>query len=185
MSTTSTPSAPPSWAKRSVHTVTCPSGQRLKIRLPGIATLLERGELPATLASLAVADVVEEYGSAGAIVQELQDGGKTEEMVERLKEFARYQRFLCAKAVVAVEENGTWVDIELTDELMDDLPEADLAMVAEIVQRIRGRDALGVKLGVEPLDRWEFFRHEHGCGEDCEACARIVHEFSSVDEDDV
>jgi hypothetical protein len=172
------------WQQKAVHTVTCPSGQRLRVRLPGIATLLERGELPGSLAGLAVMDVIDELGSAGAIVKEREERDPAE-MVDRLREFADYQRHLARSAIVAFEAGDEWVNVTLTDADMEDLPEGDLSMVAELVQRLRNTDARGVRIGVEPLDRWNYFREVHGCGPDCPACDQILDEFSTADVDDV
>jgi hypothetical protein len=59
-------------------------------------------------------------------------------------------------------------------------------MVSEIVQRLRVTDARGVRIGVEPLDRWASFREAHGCpDQDCPGCAQLVRELSSVDVGDV
>jgi len=46
-----------------------------------------------------------------------------------------------------------------------------------------GTDARGVRIGVEPLQRFARFHHFHGLPEDgaCDGCARFVAEFSSVD----
>jgi hypothetical protein len=81
-----------------------------------------------------------------------------------------------------------WEAVTLTVESMTDgsLPEDDLAMVAEIVQRLRGHDAKGVRIGVEPFDRWDSFREAHGCpDENCEGCKKLIELFSSVDVDGV
>jgi hypothetical protein len=169
------------WRQRSLHTITCPSGQRLKIRMPGIATLLERGELPATLIPVALLDFTDEMGATGAMAAALADEKPQEEVMALLAGFTSLQRWLACKAIVAVEgEPGDWHDVTLDPDDADFFPEDDLAMVAEIVQRVRDLDAAGVRIGVEPAERWATFREEHQCDEDCEACARVLDAFSSV-----
>lgn len=186
-STTPTAIAPPSslagWQRRSLHTVTCPSGQRLRIRLPGIPTLLEHGDLPDDLIEIALLEVSRRDGAAGAIAEEISEMGDDQAAakLERLAEFARFQKQLVCAAIQEIESDDRWEQVELTPERLDGLPEDDLAMVAEIVQRLRGSDARGVRIGVEPLDRWARFRDHHSCGEGCEACEALVRELSSAD----
>jgi hypothetical protein len=175
-----------SWQSKAVHTVTAPSGQRLRIRIPGVGTLLEKGEIPASLTGFAVADLVDEQGAAGVVAEALSHGVESDALRQRILEFASYQKTLVAAAVVAFERpDGTWEDVSLTLDQMADLPEGDLSMVAELVQRLRGTDARGVSIGVEPLDRWEMFREVHGCTEDCESCQRLVDELSTSGDDEV
>jgi hypothetical protein len=165
--------------------VTCPSGQRLKIRIPGIATLLEHGDLPDDLLDIALLELAHADGAAGALASQVQQADTPEaqaEALERLQAFGRFQRELVCAAVVGLEGELGWTDITLTLADLDVLPEDDLAMVAEIVQRLRATDARGVRIGVEPLDRWAMFREAHGCpGEGCEGCQKIVDVFSSSD----
>jgi len=171
---------PPSltgWQARSIHTITLPSGQPVKIRLPGVATILEHGDLPVDMIAMAVAEVTKDGGAAALVTED------PEKTLDRLREFTAFQRHLVAAALV---DPALTYD-EITAAVIDgSLPEDDLAMVAEIVQRLRGYDALGVRVGVEPLDRWAMFRDNHlniACtgGEDCEGCQKIVQQFSSVD----
>jgi len=170
------------WQSKAVHTVTCPSGQKIKIVMPGLAALLERGELPSELVPVALLDFTAEAGVNGAIADALTDETKSqEEVMASLAGFTGLQRFLACKAIVAVQSpDGEWLDVTIPVEDADLFPEDDLAMIAEIVQRLRAHDAVGVTVGVEPLDRWATFREEHRCPEDCEACARVVSTLSSV-----
>jgi hypothetical protein len=180
------PDAVSAWASRTVHTVTGPSGQRLRIRFRGLAQILEHGELPTELVDIAFMELTQEFGAAGAIMKSLASGDVTdeqkEEALERMKEYARLQRFLVIDAVQAIEVDGEFVPVTLTEEQLDALPEDDLGMVAELVQRLRAHDARGVRIGVEPLDRWARFRETHGCpDEGCEACETLIRELSSTD----
>lgn len=173
------------WQARTLHTITCPSGQRLRIVLPGIGTLLEHGELPDQLIEIALLEMTRPDGAAGAIAKQLEDTPDTprEVILERLAEFAGFQRHLVCAAVREIETADTvWVPVTLTPDQLDSLPEDDLAMVAEIVQRLRGTDARGVRIGVEPIDRWAGFHEAHGLDpEGCEACAAFLAELSSTD----
>ena len=154
--------SPPSlagWQARTVHTITLPSGQQVRMRLPGVATILEHGDLPEDLIDLAIAEITKD-GGAAALVTEQQDRETT---LARLREFTAFQRHLVAAALVEPKMSYE----QVTDAVVDGtLPEDDLAMVAEIVQRLRDHDAAGVKVGVEPLDRWATFRQLHGCADD-------------------
>jgi len=178
------------WQARAVHTITCPSGQRLKIRIPGIGTLLEHGDLPEDLIEIALLELSAENGATGELAAELAraNGDNRGQVLERIRRYGTFQRELVRAAVTAVETSaGEWQEVSLSadDVASGALPEDDLALVAEIVQRLRGHDAKGVRIGVEPLDRWATFREAHGCGEpgdaSCEGCQKLVAALSSVD----
>ena len=167
------------WRQKAIHTVTTPSGAVLRIRIPGIGTLLENGDLPDYLYGIALLDISHPDGAAGALREMVDDvlleGEKRTVVLDQVRKLGEYQRRLVAAALV---------DPALTyDEIKkDDLPEDDLGMVAEIVQRLRATDARGVRIGVEPLDRWARFHLEHGLPEgSCDCCARLVAAASSVD----
>jgi hypothetical protein len=174
------------WQARALHTITLPSGQRVRIRIPGIATILEHGDLPDDLIELALLELTSEGGATGALAAQLSsENGDRAQALARIARYGEFQRRLVCAAIVAVEtEPGTWEEVRLTPELLasGDLPEDDLAMVAEIVQRLRAHDARGVRIGVEPLDRWATFREAHGCpDEDCPGCQKLVASLSSTD----
>lgn len=171
------------WQARTPHTITCPSGQRLRMVLPGVATLLEHGDLPDDLARLAVAEITRDDGAAGMVADEVRDIDPDEARA-KLAEFGRFQRALACSVIRELETPGGWVPITLELDQLDGLPEDDIAMVAAIVQRLRNVDARGVTIGVEPLDRWRLFRDAHGCpgdGEDCEGCRKVIEAVSSSD----
>lgn len=167
------------WRQKAVHTVTTPSGAVLHIRVPGIATLLENGDLPDHLIGLALLDIQHPKGAASALremLDELVDEDRHAKVVAEIRKFGEYQRRIVAAALI--EPKLSYEEIAAGD-----LPEGDLAMVADIVQRLAGTDARGVRIGVEPLDKWARFHQLHGLPEDgeCDGCARIVVELSSVD----
>jgi hypothetical protein len=173
-----------SWQGRSLHTIGLPSGQMVRIRIPGIATLIEHGDLPDELLDIALLELTHDGGATGAIAQEIQEKVPREKILERLHDLGALQRALVRASVREVADpDGKFVPTELAeaDVAGDALPEDDLAMIAEIVQRLRAYDARGVRIGVEPLDRWEAFREAHGCpDEDCEGCRTLVEQFSST-----
>jgi hypothetical protein len=186
--TDSTPSSPSlaTWRARALHTITLPSGQRVRIRIPGIATLLEHGDLPEDLLELALLELTSEGGATAKLASDLASGdGERQQVLERIARYGEFQRHLVCAAVVAVEtEPGDFAPVALRPEdLLDgSLPEDDLAMIAEIIQRLRAHDAKGVRIGVEPLDRWATFRAAHGCPDtDCPGCAKLVQALSSAD----
>lgn len=189
--TKKTASTPPSsslaaWQAKALHTITLPSGQRVRIRIPGIGTLLERGDLPDDLLEIALLELTSEGGATAALAADLvSENGTREKALERLARYGEFQRHLVCAAVEAVETApGAFEPLILSPESLLDgsLPEDDLAMVAEIVQRLRAHDARGVRIGVEPIDRWATFREAHGCSdENCEGCQKLVAALSSVD----
>lgn len=183
-STPPTPEPLAAWRSRSLHAITLPSGQRVRIKIPGIATLLEHGDLPDDLLSIALLELTSEGGATAELARQLQvsENGERAKIVERIAAYGRFQRELVRAAIVQVETEDGWEDVSLTLDDLGGLPEDDLAMVSEIVQRLRAHDARGVRIGVEPLDRWATFREAHGCpDEDCPGCAKLVQALSSLD----
>lgn len=167
------------WRERAIHTVTGPTGAVLKIRIPGIGTLLEHDQLPHHLVSVALLDIHHREGAAAALrglIDDVLEDDQRAKLLDEVKKLGEYQRRLVAAALV---------DPPLTYEEITsgEYPEDDLSMVAEIVQRVRAFDARGVRIGVEPLDRWATFHSEHGLdGEGgCEHCRRLTAQLSSID----
>ena len=166
------------WRELAVHTITVPSGATVKIRIPGIGTILAGGELPHQLVRLALLDLSSPKGAAHALRQLLEDIVDDEKRDQLLEETTRFREYQCHLVASALLEPTLTVD-----EIMSgDFPEDDLALIAEIVQRDRIFDARGVRIGVEPLDRWDRFHQEHGLDpEDCEHCRVLQKQLSSVD----
>lgn len=190
-STSSTSAASPSlaaWQARATHEITLPSGQRVRIRIPGIATLLEHGDLPDDLVELALLELTTDGGATAALAADLaaaSENGAREKALERIAHYGAFQKALVCKALCAVQTaGGAFEDVTLTPDTLDalGLPEDDLAMVAELVQRLRAHDARGVRIGVEPIDRWAAFREAHSCSDsNCEGCAKLVDALSTAD----
>ena len=176
----SRPDATPAdvWRERSVHTVTGPSGSVMRMRIPGIGTVLATGGLPTYLVRLALLDLSHPEGAASALKQMLDDVMDDEQRDSILGETVRLREYQAHLVAAALIEPA----LRPEEVLSGDFPEDDLAMIAEIVQRTRAFDALGVRIGVEPLDRWARFHQEHGLdGEDCEHCRSVQQAFSSID----
>lgn len=171
------------WRQKALHTVTGPSGATVKIRVPGIGTLLQQGDLPHHLVSIALLDISHREGAAAALremMDDVLDEGRREKLLEEVRRLGEYQRHLVSAALVEPE-------LSYEEIASGEFPEDDLAMIAEIVQRLRAFDARGVRIGVEPLDRWAAFHREHGLDDEarCEHCHRLVAAFSSIDVGDL
>lgn len=169
---------PDVWRARTIHTVTGFSGSTCKIRIVGIPTMLEIGVFPDHLIGIALLDISTREGAVGALRETLQDvlaEEKRAEMVAEVRKLAEYERRIVAASLV--EPDLTYEEIA-----SGEFPEDDFSMILEIVQRRRAYDARGVRIGVEPLDRWAMFHREHGLDpEDCEHCERLSQELSSID----
>jgi hypothetical protein len=159
-----------SWAAKAVHTITCPSGARIKIRLPNLSLMIKNDLLPSELRAVAISKVMEEAGSQPAASVGTATG--PEITADTVKKMVELNESIIVEMVV--EPLITKEDLEANV-----IPPEDLDFLSEIAQRERHTDALGVSLGVEPLSRWDTFRHEHGCAEDCAACEAVRRRFSS------
>jgi hypothetical protein len=178
---TAPPDATPAdvWRERTIHTVTLPSGSVAKIRIPGIGTILAAGELPTHLIGLALLDMSHPTGAASALQEALADTLDEQKREETLAEVQKLHEYRCRIVAEALIDPALTVEEVMSGEY----PEDDLAMIAAIVQRLRAFDAKGVRIGVEPLDRWAMFHREHGLSDEdeCAHCKRITAEFSSID----
>jgi hypothetical protein len=166
------------WRERAVHTVTGFSGSTCKIRIVGIPKMLELGVFPDYLLRIALLDISKREGAVGVLAEALEgvlDSEKRAELIQDVVKLAEYERRIVAASLV--EPALTYEEID-----SGDFPEDDFSMILEIVQRRRSFDARGVRIGVEPLDRWAMFHREHGLDpEDCQHCKRLSGELSSVD----
>lgn len=179
------------WKARVLHTITCPSGQRLRITLLGVGTVLQHGDFPEDLVDLAVSELTYPDGAAGRLKDDIDQaaaaGGPLDRdtILGRLHQLARFQKLLASAAIKEIETDTGWVPVTLTPDRLEELPEDDWTLVALIMQRLRNTDARGVTIGVEPIDRWAAFREAHRCAGDdreqgCEACAQLFQGLSSI-----
>ena len=130
-----TPVTKTAWKQAAGHTVTCPSGAVVKIKVLNLPVLLKAGALPDTLLDLAKASV--------AGTKEI-----TDEMIEALPEF---QSYLVSEAVVEPKVK--------MDEVADVVPYEDVELICDIATRQRDVDAIGHQIGgLEKIDDWRRFR---------------------------
>jgi len=131
------------WFDAGFHTVVCPTGTRVGIRIPDLAAIIEGGELPQHLLDAAL--------SAASQQATPESEGVTVEDIKREMEFTN---FLVSKTVVKPE---------VTAEQASRIPTEDKEMIASIALRLRDLDAEGSH--ISGLDKSEKFRRFRGLGE--------------------
>lgn len=157
-----------SWAARAVHRITLETGMQVTIRIPNIGVLLKQDMIPSHLRRVAYDKIARDAG--------LGDSGETDEDAPKV-DVAETVNSLYGLAEWLVTQ--TVVEPQLTVEDLPLLPQEDIDLLMNIALRERDTDARGVRLGVEPLSRWDTFRREHECAEGCEACERTLAQLSS------
>src|SRR5262245_15685657 len=150
------------WKQKALHDITLPTGVQVTIRIPDVGMLLKGGAVPEKLRIAALAYISRELtGKVPGLVREEDDGNAIIDE-EILADQMRMHDWIVLQSVV---------EPQLTEDDLPNIPVEDLVMLTEIANRERDTDALGVRLGVEPLDRWLPFREAHGCpAEGCPAC---------------
>jgi hypothetical protein len=168
------------WRQRGLHRVTLPSTQRVLLRIPDLAKLLEGPDaaVPTHLLSIALREVIDQADAARTLVDQIK-AGQTDEAVKTVGELNELDRWIVTQTVVEPE-------VTLEDVEAGLVPPEDMAMIAAIARRERFTDARGVTIGVVPLDDFAVFREKHGCPEGvgetgCQACQEVQAAFSSVD----
>jgi hypothetical protein len=131
------------WAKAAVHTVMCPSGTAIEIRIPDLAGLIEGGELPQHLLQAALKAAGNQSFSE-----------EKEVTVDDIRREREFTNFLVAKTVVTPA---------LTPETATQVPTEDREMIAALALRLRDLDAEGSHIA--GLDSSEKFRKFRGLGE--------------------
>lgn len=163
------------WRGRNVHDATLPSTTQVTFRRVPLGWLITNGMLPRRLRELAAA----EYADPGAGAKRLhavydavpedapeERWADADEIAQGIgKDLAELNRELVAAALI---EPAVTAD----DLASPDFPLEDLEMLAGILTGLVVVDAAGRCVGVAPLDDFVPFRHEHGCGPDCEDCKR-------------
>jgi hypothetical protein len=148
------------------------------VRFPDLSTLLAGGAVPESLRAAALQAINDEL----APLRPAENGSSAEggeQAPPRISEDL-------LQAAVKLHEwviTQTVVEPELTADMLPLLPAEDLEMIAAIAKRERDTDALGVRLGVDPLSRWRTFREIHECPEGCEACEAARSVFSGYELD--
>lgn len=157
------------WKKLSVHKVTLATGAVVRMRIPNLALLMKNDAVPEQLRGVALKEL------SGLTKPEVNDAGEiklpelTEADVNSLYEL--YEWIVCEALI----------DPVLTPEELGDYPQEDLELITQIATRERTTDAAGVRLGVDPVSRWEVWRQHHHCADDCEACTGVAQAFSTVE----
>lgn len=162
------PGSSDAWKGRALHTLTCPSGQVVRVRIPNLALLIKNDVLPERLRQVAVQEAINPGQPVG---QTAEPGQPVTVDAEAVKQLYDLYEFLVLEMVV---------EPEITADDLAELPQLDLDMLTQIAIRERDMDAAGVRLGVEPISRWEVFRQEHNCSDECPACKGAVAALSTI-----
>jgi hypothetical protein len=118
------------WAAAGVHTVTLPSGSRVKIRIPNLAQMAQAGELDNELLQYAIPD---------RAVEETEKELSPEEKKANLTKLANFHAWLVSH---------TLVDPALTpEEVPSVVPTPDLEVIVELASRRRDMDVVGHHIG--------------------------------------
>lgn len=183
--------APPTWADDAaswagrVHEVTCPSGARVTYRDLTAAELAMLDELPSELLEIAAAEWGTPGGGGGlamaadpvlSLAEDTPPAGRAaaeERSRELLRALWQVNRHLVAAALV---------EPKMTYDELANVPQADLQMLALLLNRATDQDAAGRHVGVVPLDSFRPALEAHGveCAPDCEACETVGRQLSTV-----
>jgi hypothetical protein len=160
------------WSKLGVHRVTLPSGAVVKIRIPDLSMLLANDAVPEELRTAAIEEINNAYRAASASASGA-EYAMPEISVERMRDLAGLNRYLVSESLV---------DPPLSDEQLasGQIPDEDILMLSQFASRERVYDAKGVKLGIEPIDRYQEWVDAHGCADDCKHCAEAIRALSTL-----
>ncbi len=152
------------WKQKAVHTITLPSGMRVKIRIPNLTALIQNDVIPERLRAVAVQEALNP--GAPLVAPAPQAEQPAEQMGgDTVKQLYELYEFLVCEMVV---------EPTITKDDLDELPQLDLDMLTQFALRERDMDAAGIRLGIEPISRWEVFRQAHNCPDDCASCERAL-----------
>ena len=177
------------WAKHAgPHNLTLASGQKVTARVFGIGELLVRNAIPEGLRDTVALQLLNrDKGGIGAVIGadllELNRNGTdpaaSEAFQQRLRDAREMTKLLVAEALVSPR---------MTVEELDDpalVPWEDVEELMRIVTGQQPFDSRGVRVGVERIDAWATFQHEHAdgpcLGEGCPRCQRALEALSSHD----
>lgn len=131
------------WEEAAFHTILCPSGVRVGIRIPDLAALIEGGDLPQHLLDAALK-------AAG----QTSSADQKEITVDDVRRELEFTNFLVAKTVVKPD-----ISIEQAAKI----PAEDKELIAQIALRLRDYDAEYAHIG--GLDTSEKYRRFRRLGE--------------------
>lgn len=180
----------PSWKKqgRTWHKVTPPSGMTgMELRIPALTDLIRNEAVPERLRAIALRSAANPGGLRGVLAEQMAESkekketdgeqlGEESELRQAIDDVVEIQKRLIVDSVRVDGEMLTLADIEDAE-----FPAPDAEWLGGVMLREISYDARGVRLGIEPLDAWDRFRHFHECGPDCSACEALQDEFSSAD----
>lgn len=168
------------WQRRAgPHNVTLTSGQRVTLRLLGLAELTYLDAIPERLKETVALHLLNrQIGGIDAVVaREMQNsangGEAAERFTKRLADVAALTRMIAVHALV---------EPKITDEMIVDglIPWDDVEEVYRLATGQQPFDARGVRIGVEDISVLERFRHHHECAPGCPACEATVADVSSL-----
>jgi len=166
------------WARRAVHHITLPSGMEVDVRIPDMGALVAADAVPDHLRGAVLKRLADDINTFVDDQAETSPGSRhtsVEELEQAMKTGAEINDWIVT--YMLVEPRLTMDDMRPDSENRP--PEEDLELLVKIAQRERDTDARGVRLGVEPLNRMERFRHHHGCPEDCASCRAWADDVST------
>ena len=163
-----------SWLKSGTHTITTYTGHVIRIKYPNLALMMRVGLVPTHLRAVALKVA---RGEINVSSREVTVG---EDLPEPEGE-AAYEEMLKLVELLDLLIMEMVLEPKLSQEDVDAMPGEDRDLLLAIANRERDVDAVGVRLGVEPLSRWDNFRGRHNCPEDCRPCQAVRQFYSSVD----
>jgi hypothetical protein len=171
------PSPPPNpqvvsaeeWEQDAQHLIWTHGGKRILVRIPDLFELVRSDALPSALRTIAL-EVVTRQAGLDQGDSPTTDGEPRKLSWEEVQQTAELFEHLAYSMIVQPV---------ITVEQFRRLPSEDREMLRDIAMRQRDTDARGVVLGAVPLSRFAPFREEHGCAEDCPACAAALTAIST------
>lgn len=127
------------WKKNAKHTVLCPSGSRIGLRIPDLPAMIEAGEIPQHLLDAALG------------VASSPDAKPTIELIKQQREFTDNLVMLSV------------VEPKLSEADLKDVPYEDKEFIVSVATRQRDLDAEGEHIA--GLTKSEKFRKFRGLGE--------------------
>lgn len=163
------------WKARRRLDVTLPSGMPITMRTLTLSELAVADGLPDDLIRLALVEM-QPGGIVGEIGAELQKSD--EGALERAKKYAEDNLALRDRLILAAV-----LDPVMNEDDVRELDGFDKEMIAGIASRQLEFDAIGRRVGSEPLSTFRVFaatHHEQLSAEDCPACEEARRQFSAV-----
>lgn len=136
---TEVPKTAAAWKKNAHHTVMCPSGTSIVMKIPDLPAMIETGTIPQHLLDAAL-------GAASD-----PDQKPTRELIKQQREFTDLLTMICV------------IEPKLTEADLTDIPYEDKEFIVSVATRQRDLDVLGDHIG--GLNKSEKFRRFRSLGE--------------------